>query len=50
MTPTDFIQKHITEALVAEGSPDQVAAGGGQCGRRLLPAQFTGKPEGKHVR
>ncbi|EHO7719617.1 hypothetical protein KMF95_004114 [Salmonella enterica] len=38
MTPTDFIQKHITEALVAEGSPDQVAAGGGA----MWPSITTG--------
>lgn len=30
MNPIDFIQKHITEALVTEGYPEQVALGGGR--------------------
>ncbi|WON77810.1 hypothetical protein [Serratia sp. UGAL515B_01] len=32
MTPEEFIHKHITAALVAEGFPDQVAKGGADCG------------------
>lgn len=29
MSPEEFIKKHITTALVAEGFPEQVASGGG---------------------
>ncbi|EDL3628106.1 hypothetical protein CRX10_13075 [Salmonella enterica subsp. enterica serovar Newport] len=29
MSPEEFIKKHITDALVGEGFPEQVALGGG---------------------
>ncbi|EDZ0945603.1 hypothetical protein GN543_004990 [Salmonella enterica] len=32
MNPTDFIQKHITEALAGEGFPTEVARGGAEHG------------------
>ena len=32
MTPTDFIRKHITEKLIAEGFPESVAGGGAEYG------------------
>ncbi len=38
MTPEEFICKHITEKLVAEGFPEIVArGGGGMPGTGLLP-------------
>ncbi|EBR0950814.1 TPA: hypothetical protein G8N95_003319 [Salmonella enterica] len=32
MNPTDFIRKHITSSLMAEGFPEQAALGGGLVG------------------
>lgn len=47
MNPIDFIQKHITEALVTEGYPEQVALGGGMVGvdhyRRMSQASRKGR-------
>ncbi|WP_284693289.1 hypothetical protein [Escherichia coli] len=44
MAPEEFICKHITEKLVAEGFPEIVAKGGGSLGAGLLPAQLTSQP------
>lgn len=42
MIPEEFISKHITEKLVAEGFPEIVARGG-LLGAGLLPPQLTGQ-------
>ncbi len=42
MTPEEFICKHITKKLVAEGFPEIVARGG-MPGTGLLPTQLTGQ-------
>ncbi|EBR7327186.1 hypothetical protein FOI36_02175 [Salmonella enterica] len=49
MNPTDFIRKHITSSLMAEGFPEQAALGGGwsalittaPCLRRAVEAGRT---------
>lgn len=49
MNPEDFIKKHITDALVGEGLPLQVAQGGGMRGTGSLPSYVSGKSQGEGV-
>lgn len=49
MSPEEFIKKHITDALVGEGFPEQVALGGGwsawititECHRQAVKGALT---------
>lgn len=43
MSPEEFIRKHIADALVGEGFPEQVALGGAGWPGPLSP-NVTGKP------
>ncbi|WP_165762074.1 hypothetical protein [Klebsiella pneumoniae] len=47
MNPTDFIRKHITAALTAEGFAPSVVQGGGSEGTGALPLHVSVNPKGK---
>ncbi|MCP6600393.1 hypothetical protein NL513_28840, partial [Klebsiella pneumoniae] len=47
MNPTDFIRKHITAALTAEGFSPSVVQGGGSEGAGALPLHVAVNQKGK---
>ncbi|ENZ7380870.1 hypothetical protein ACW9IC_12170 [Klebsiella pneumoniae] len=47
MNPTDFIRKHITAALTAEGFSPSVVQGGGGEGAGALPLHVAVNQKGK---
>lgn len=47
MNPTDFIRKHITAALTAEGFAPSVVQGGGSEGAGALPLHVSVNQKGK---
>lgn len=47
MNPTDFIRKHITAALTAEGFAPSVVQGGGSKGSGALPLHVSVNQKGE---